>query len=115
MTHWITFRGKEIFYVDYQGLKGQALIDNMEQAFQIIGQSQTKLLILANYTGVKVDTHFMARVKEAGKKTTNQIERQAIVASDALVNIFLNAYNAFTKQDTRAFSTEQEAQEWLVS
>jgi hypothetical protein len=112
---FITYKGKEILYLDYRGLKLEQIIQSIDEAVEESLKSNRPICMLINITGVYAVPEFMEKSKEAGKKTKNIVKKQAMVGINSTAKeILLNAYNYFTGSNTKAFDDEESAKEWLV-
>jgi hypothetical protein len=79
----ISYKGKEIAYLNYQGL-------NLEQMLQALDEAQKTAIkrseeghkprpVLINITGAFAVPEFMEKSKEVGKKTRHLTSKSAIV------------------------------------
>jgi hypothetical protein len=112
--NWITYKGKEILFIDYKGLGLDESLETLDQAGKAIAGSKDKILILVDTRDAYTSAEFMSRLKESGKEMGSKMEKQAIVGITGLKAILLDAYNRFTGSALRPFSTLEEAKEWLV-
>lgn len=76
---WITYKGKQILYADYQGLEGQAIVENLEAEIKAVLESSHKMLVLENVTGGIASREFMERAKAAGRTTESKVVKHAVV------------------------------------
>lgn len=111
----INYKGKEIAYIDYRGLKVEQMMQTLEEATEKSLKDNKKRLLLTNFTNAYAVPEFMERSKAAGKKTKHLTPKAAIVGLLGAKKILLNAYNIFTKSSMKAFEDEQKAKEWLVN
>ena len=110
----ITYKGKEISYLDYRGMKLEDMLRTIDEAVQQSLKLQKKRLQLTNATGIFAVPEFMEKIKEAGKKTRHLTSKSAVVGITGSKKILLNAYNLFTGANMMAFDDEESAKEWLV-
>ena len=114
----INYKGTEIAYIDYRGLKLEQMLQTLDDAVEIaIKRSQEghpPRPLLTNITGAFAVPEFMEKVKEAGKKTKHLTSKSAIVGITGAKKILLQAYNLFTKLNTKIFDDEELAKEWLI-
>jgi hypothetical protein len=110
----ITYKGKEISYLDYRGLKLEEIIKTIEEASQKSLQENKRRLQLSNLTGVFAVPEFMEKVQEAGKKTKHLTIKSAVVGISGAKKLLLNTYNTLTGSNLKAFDDEDSAKEWLV-
>jgi hypothetical protein len=110
----ITYKGKEISYLDYRGMKLEDILKTIEETTKISLQENKRRLQLSNLTGVYAVPEFMDKVKEAGKKTKHLTIKSAVVGVTGAKKLLLGAYNAFTGANLKTFDDEESAKEWLV-
>jgi hypothetical protein len=111
----ITYKGKEIVYVDYRETKSeQEMIDILESTGQFLLDKNIPTRVLSNITGVYVLPGFMKRAKELGKKTKHLTSKEAIVGIKGPKKTLLKFYNLFTGVEVKPFENEEEAKEYLV-
>ena len=56
---FITYKGKEISYLDYRGLKLEQIIQTIDEATEKTLQDKKPILLLTNMTGVFAVPEFM--------------------------------------------------------
>jgi hypothetical protein len=117
-SKWIEHKGKKIVYLDFRECK------NEEQLIQVLADAQTliqaqpeKVVTLSNYDGVSVTAGFLNRLKELGKQAvqTGRIQKLAVLGITELKSVLVQGYlNATGQKNTRTFTSEAEALDWLV-
>jgi len=110
----ITYKGKEISYLDYRGMKLEEILATIDKVSKNALLENKQRLQLSNLTGVFAVPEFMDKVKEAGKKTRHLTTRSAVVGVTGTKKLLLNVYNTFTGANMKAFDDEESAKEWLV-
>ena len=110
----ITYKGKEISYLDYRGMKLEEILKTIDETVKKSLLENKRRLQLSNLTGVYAVPEFMEKVSEAGKKTKHLTIKSAVVGITGAKKLLLNAYNAFTGVSLKAFDDEESAKEWLV-
>jgi len=110
----ITYKGKEISYFDYRGLKIEEILKTIDEAMIKALHENKARPQLSNLTGVYAVPEFMGKVKEAGKKTKHLTTKSAVVGITGAKKLLLNTYIAFTGANMKAFDDEEMAKEWLV-
>ncbi|HPH96098.1 MAG TPA: STAS/SEC14 domain-containing protein [Anaerolineaceae bacterium] len=113
----INHQGSVVFYADYRGLKtSEELLKTLDELVAMTRSSSGNDLLLSNYEGVSLSGEYMNRVKAVGKEQKGKIKRQAVVGVTGLKTVLLNGFILFTgATNIKAFSTEAEALDWLVS
>jgi len=110
----INYKGKEISYLDYRGLKLEEILKTIDDAVRTSVQENKRRPQLSNITGVFAVPEFMDKVKEAGKMTKHLTSKSAVVGVTGAKKLLLNAYNAFTGAGLKPFDDEESAKEWLI-
>jgi hypothetical protein len=114
-VEWIAYKGQNILYIDYRGMKEAELLDNLEKAYRTITVLPGKILLLNNVEDVMIPRVFMDRAKILGKpQGESRIKKAAIVGIDPLKAVLLLGYNRDTRSKMKSFHTEEEAKEWLI-
>lgn len=111
----ISHNGKEILYVDYQGLKEQEILDEMERATEFALQENRPMLRLSNMTDVFAVPSVVDKAKESGKRTKHLTIKRAAVGITGAKKVLFNAFNRVSGNNARAFDDVEEAKDWLVS
>jgi hypothetical protein len=113
---WIEHRGRKILFFDYRNLRSdEALIATLEAGSDLMQPLPGPALLYNDFEGSVVGSAFMRRVKEVGIMNRRLIGRSALTGVNGLKVIFFNAYlRATGERSTRAFSSREEALEFLV-
>ena len=114
---WKTYKGKQIFYVDYNGLNTDEMIKLLHETCEILKISSEKVPLLTNFQNTIGTTEFMSEVKQLGKEIiTVKASKTALLGISSFKGVLVQGYTFFTgEKNLKAFNTEQEAMEWLVS
>ena len=92
----ITYKGKEISYIDYRGLTEEEMIKTVDDTVEWALKDNKPRLVLFNITKAYALSGFMKKSKEAGKKTKHLVIKSAIVGVTEGKKILLKFYNAFS-------------------
>lgn len=114
-VQWITHQGKQILYTDHRGLDKAQLLANGEKATVIVEQSAGQVLALVNFSGIMAQREILDTTKQWGRRIAPKILKQAVVIDGTLQEALVNLYNTATRQQARAFTSEEAAKDWLVS
>lgn len=114
---WKTYKGKQIFYVDYSGLKTDEMIKLLKDSCNEAAKFNEQVLLLCNYENTKGDTKYMSEVKRLGKEViAEKAAKTALIGITGLKEVLVQGYTFFTgEKNLKIFKTEQEATEWLIS
>jgi hypothetical protein len=118
----INYRGKEILYLDYSGFikdrstQKQKTLQLMNGANEEYKKSPpNSVLGMGNFTNFSFDMDILTALKKSNSEMSCYIKKSAIVGVKGLLKAGYNFVIGLTNQKTRAFETEEEAKEWLVS
>jgi len=111
---FITYKGKEILYVDYRNLIPETFLEVIPQAHHFIMNSGKKdILELVDITGSFGNDKVMEELKRTALESQALIKKRAVVGVTGVKKILLNALSNFTKEKILAFNTVEEALEYL--
>lgn len=114
----LEYNGKEIAYLNYQGLGLEQMLQALEDAVKVAEKrsaaGEKPRPVLINITGAYAVPEFMEKSKEVGKRTRHITSKSAIVGITGAKKILLQAYNLFTNVNMKVFDDEQSAKEWLI-
>ena len=110
----IQYKGKEILYVNYSGLREKEMIQLLNKVEGIILADNRPHLQLVNITDSFATSGYMAAVKEFGANTQHLTHKAAIIGISGVKGLLLKSYNFVSGSKLIAFSTEKEAKEYLV-
>ncbi len=113
----ITHKGREILYFDQRGLSGKELLENIKNCDQFIkNYNGAEALTLANFMDTYADEEVMNYLKsEESLEINKKVKKAAVVGITGIKKILLNAYNTFTGGKYKAFDSEEDAEEYLIS
>ena len=117
----INYKGKEIIVTDYTNVgsskeKTIELIKGVVEEFiDVKKHSPNSILGLTNVTNLRFDMDVLKEFKEAGAKTKPFEKKVALVGVKGLLKAGYNFVIGLTSSTYKAFETEQEAKDWLVS
>ena len=110
----IKHKGKEILYVDYQGMTKEEILKTMDEATEFALKENRPMLRMSNMTNVFAVPEVVDKAKESGKITNHLTIKRAAVGITGAKKVLFNAFNRFSGNNSRAFNTVEEAKEWLV-
>ena len=115
-NHFITYKDKEIYYIDYKGLLDKELLNTIivnVKKIEELGEKRGKLLIIFDYTDTFASEEVMEYLK-SNIEYLKYIKKSAILGIIGIKKILLNVFNKLTNSHTVAFNTIEEAKDWLV-
>jgi hypothetical protein len=114
---WITHQGKRIFYTDFRACSTEVeLFELFEAAAEIMFAQTEPVLTLNNVAYIDVSPALMKRVRTRGAEYRHNVRGKAVVGIDsAFKRTMFNVYGVLTGIDARAFHSEEEALQYLVT
>ena len=112
---WITYKGKEILIDDYSNIMPEQFPPLIKKITSLTFKSGKKdILLVVDVTGAYANKEAVSAFNESGKKSKVLLKKTAVIGITGVKKIFLNIVNKFTELNAKAFSTTEEAKEWLV-
>jgi hypothetical protein len=113
--HFVKHKGQAILVIDLShcSAKEVLLLADMLRA-TVARQAPGSVLILADFTGARVDKQVATRVKEVLVLDRPYVKRAAWVGTENLPHIFYEHFKSFSQRELPTFKTREEAMEWLV-
>jgi hypothetical protein len=113
----ITYKGHEIIFFDYSGLRGKELLEQLQVNTRLVLDApHNNLLTLSDFRNTYADEELVAYLKcEESKAAAQKTRKKAVLGITGLKKMFLNMYNTFTGVGARAFDNEDAAKEYLIS
>lgn len=113
----ITYKGQEILYFNYIGLRDAALLDQLKANTKfVLEMPGDGLLTLSDFTNTYATDEFLQYAQtEESKAAAKKTRKKAMLGITGIKKIFLNTYNALSGNRAKAFDDMQAAKEYLVS
>jgi len=110
----ITYQGRKILFVDYQGLKkNEEMLSTLHQAVGIADQSPEKLRTLIDITNSCENQEWMKESKRVGKEMREKAEKTAIVGVQGVRKVLQMGYNTAVGGKVKSFTTKEAALAYL--
>lgn len=113
----IKYREKTIIYLNFSDLRTKEEICSMIdkcRAF-IAKQPLKSALTLTNFSGMYFNTEVFNLVTSYAKGNSPYVRKGAVVGLNGLMQIFYNGFAKLSGRDIKAFSSTDEAKEYLIS
>jgi hypothetical protein len=112
---FITHKGKKVLLADGSGCSTEEL----EKLAEIVpsyvtAQPLASVLLLADFTGSKLDKKSLERLKPALVFDRPHLKRSAWVGTESLPKVFYEHLKSFSQRDLPTFKSREEALDWLV-
>ena len=112
----LSHQGRRVILLDCTGCNPDELIATFNELEELIAdESDHHLLILSDFTGAHFNKQAADRMKVVAAKDRPHVSRAALVGADAIGDTYRRELESFSARKFPAFSTRQEALEWLVS
>lgn len=115
-VRFITHKGKQVLFLDYQGLADEATMLAMvaERKRLVASQPKGSVLTVADLTGARFTKNVIDRIKEANVFDQPYVRRAALVGVDAGQKTQVEAVETFSHHHHARFDTVAEALDWVV-
>ncbi len=111
----INYKGKEIIYADYCDCKEAEMISITQKHRDLILMEKKESLFVANYERTYGSTAYMNAAKDFTLQTRTYVKKGAFLGITGPKVFLLKGITFFIDVNFKAFETEQEAYEFLVS
>ena len=113
----IVHHDKTILLLDYEGLRGEELLNTIKTATQHMLDAQPgKLLVLANFTNTYLNDEIMGYLTGTESKTASKnAKKLAVVGMTGIKKLFLNVYNSISTTQAKTCTTIEAAKDYLVT
>ena len=113
---FIEHKGQRILLIDFsEASKAEILSLLADIQATIAEEPPESVLTLADFRNAEVDKAVATRMKEVLVFDRPFVKRSAWVGTESLPHVFYESFKNFSKRDFPAFTTREEAMEWLVS
>lgn len=113
---FIRHRGQPVLMVDVSNCSSAEMIELSRVVPAYLSeQPQNSVLLLADFTGAKVDKAAFESMKQAAVFDRPHLKRSAWVGTEGLPKVFYENLKAFSQRELPLFKTREEALDWLVA
>jgi hypothetical protein len=118
-SSWITYKGKNIRFTDFSGLKGEEFVSAIHDSttldsLEFSGLNNTLSPVLIDYTGSVISSDAAQALRASGAKTTKCVSKIAVIGITGVKQVLLNIANRITGNKMTAFDKKEDALEWLI-
>jgi hypothetical protein len=114
-SHWMTHKGKKVFYADYSHMSPEELKSEVTSVEPILcSMPINSVLSLADVRGTYGTPEAMKILKGITAKTKSHVHKRAVVGVVGVQKVLLKAINQFSGQETVPFDSVDKALDWLV-
>ena len=112
---FISHKGKKILLADASNLSAEELVLLSPLALsRITAEPRGSVLLLADFSGSKVDKKSLEALKPALVLDRPYLKRSAWVGTENLPKVFYEHLKSFSQRELPTFKTREEAMDWLV-
>lgn len=113
---FIRHRGQPVLMVDVSNCSSAEMIELSRVVPAYLSeQPKGSVLLLADFTGAKVDKAAFESMKQAAVFDRPHLKRSAWVGTEGLPKVFYENLKAFSQRELPTFKTREEALDWLVA
>ena len=114
-VRFLTHQGKQVLLVDYSGCTRQTLLDILKERERIVmAQPPGSVLLLVDATGAQFSKDTIEEIKIVAVRERDRVRRAAMVGSEGVPKVLVDAVRTFSARDYRAFPSREAALDWLV-
>lgn len=114
-VQFITHMGKRVLSINYAHCDVPTLKAVAEEGHRVISRELlNSVLTLNDVTGTSFDQESVEVLKSKVAANAPYVKRAAVIGISGLQRLIYEAVKLFTKRNIPAFSTRQEALDWLV-
>jgi hypothetical protein len=114
-SHWMTHKGKKIFFADYSRMSPEALKEEVASVEPILcSMPKDSVLSLADVSGTYGTAEAMKIIKGITAKTKSHVHKRAVIGIVGVQKVLLKAVNQFSGQETVPFESIDKALDWLA-
>ena len=111
----ITYKSKEIVYVDYRGLSEDEMLELAGSLRTYLLSNPNFHLRLVNISNTPATRKFTTFIRQLGKETKHVKVKAAIVGITGAKKVLLAGYNRLLGGTMKPFEDEETAKEYLVA
>ena len=113
---WLTYKGHEILLDDYSNLKPDVFLPLINVVTDLTFKSgKENILLIVDVSNSYANKEIIAEFNVSGKRSKSLLKKTAVLGITGVKKILLNVVNRFTGLDAKAFSSLEEAQDWLIN
>jgi hypothetical protein len=113
---FIKHKGHAIYSVDFTRCSAKELLVLLDQVrADVARHAPGSVLTLVDLTGAHIDRQVATRVKEVLVLDRPYVKRSAWLGTESLPHVFYEHFKSFSQRELPAFTTRDEALEWLVT
>ncbi len=114
-VRFIEHQGFKILLVDLTGCTPEEVLQICKEVVRVVtGEPRGSVLLMADFTGARVDRETVTFIKEGAVRDAPYIKRSAWVGVEAFGDVWFKAVKTFSTRSLPAFKTRDEALAWLV-
>jgi hypothetical protein len=115
-VRFLEHRGKQILLVDLSHLKAAEILELLPDIQEIVtSEPRNSVLSLGDYTDTEVRREVADQIKKTLVFDRPHVKKSALVGTDHVPHVFLEAFHTFAQRDFGLFQTREEAMDWLVA
>lgn len=112
---WINHQNKEILFNDRSNLRGADIIENVDEAVELVkGSGKKDILYLIDNSNTIIVPHVKEHIKRAGKELAPYLKKTAVVGTNTAQKILINILSTATGMSIRVFDDIEAAKQWLL-
>jgi hypothetical protein len=111
----IQYKGKQILYLDFRNLTEDKMIENLNNAAEVIKNTPNSILLFTDLRDTLVSGRFTTHLKKMAREViVAKTEKSAVIGIDSARALIMQTYIFTVNSKVKKFETEEEAKEYLV-
>ena len=112
---FIEHQGSKVLLVDLTGCTPEEVLEISKEVVRVVtAQPRGSVLLMADFTGARVDRETVTFIKEGAVRDAPYIKKSAWVGVESFGDVWFKAVKTFSTRSLPAFKTRGEALDWLV-
>ncbi len=113
-VEFITYKGKNILFIDFSHLKTSEILPVVAEARKVIDQAPpNSLLTLSDMTEMRFDAATIEALKEYTAKNKPHVKAAAVIHMEGLLAVLKITVERSSNRTFQNFDSLEAAQEWL--
>lgn len=112
---WINQQSKEILFNDRSNLRGDDIIENVQEAVKLVkGSGKKDMLYLVDNSNTIIIPQVKEQIKKDGKELAPYLIKTAVIRINTAQKILLNILSMATGMSIWVFDDIVASKQWLV-
>lgn len=112
---FISHHDKRVLLIDFSQCTPEEILLLLPEVQEMItAEPRGSVLSMADFTGAEVRHDVADRIKQTLVFDRPHVRRSALVGTEKIPKVYLDAFKSFSRRDLPNFRTREEALDWLI-